>query len=170
MLGVWGAVICVGDDIPFIRMKRDSSRSWSSIRVGFKELQKFEIDISDLQSKISLLDDSEEGFDGLIDIVKRNLDLSPYGIPVALFAQERGMRETIAGKFRRVTVYFGVINRQKIFNFVEDMALLHSWVREYRRQFYVTKGLKYILVAFVIQLIAALVPAKAKKETSGYIA
>lgn len=162
ILGVWGAIICIGDDVPTIRQKRDLSQPWSSIRGGLKELERFEIDVG-LKSKISHLDKSSEGFHELLDIVKRNVDLSPYGIPVALFAQERGMRESIAGKFRRVNVYFGVINQQKKLHFVEDMVLLHSWAREYRKQFYITKGLKYILVSFILQLAATLVPAKTKK-------
>lgn len=168
ILGVYGAFVSVGDDIPFMRRKRDSSPPWSSIRVGLKELERFEIDAG-LQSKISRLDNSQKGFHELAAIVKRNTDLSPYGIPVALFAQERAISHYILGKFRRGPVFFGIINQQDTANFVEDIELLHSWVREYRKQFYVTKGLRYILFSFIFQLVATLVPAKIKNKASGHV-
>lgn len=165
ILGVYGAFISVGDDIASMKRKRDSSQPWSSIRAGLKELERFEIDAG-LQSKISRLYNSQEGFHELLSIVKRNTDLSPYGIPVALFAQERGISQHILGKFRRGSVFFGIVNQQNTIYFVEDMALLREWVRDYRKQFYVKRGLRYILFSFFLQLIATLVPAKIKKKVN----
>lgn len=109
-------------------------------------------------------------FSTISAIAKRGAEAAPirkqrssfsYAVatPVALFAQPRGVKETIAGQFERQVVYFGIINQDGVHQFLEDKVLLDSWIREYRQQFYVMRGLTCILICFIVQLIAASLPA-----------
>ena len=157
IVGLFGAFISIGDDFAFLRMRRDDDEPWLSIRAGLKDLETY--DDRHKGKVISRLRKGERGYSELLELIQRNTDITQYGTPVALTAQKRGSKETIARRFERQPVYFGVINEAGLFKLVEDKVLLESWIREYRHQYYVVKGMRWILACFFIQLIATLLPA-----------
>lgn len=157
VIGVIGAIISVSDALDSQRARHDQAEPWVSIRTGLKDLETFDVNIQD--KSISQLHKDEPGYGQLMRIIQRNMDLTVHGTPVALWAQPRGLKETIAGRFTRQSVYFGIVNQDDVRSLLEDMILLKSWVREYRHQYYVLKGLRLILISFVLQLVATLLPA-----------
>ena len=168
IIGLWGALVGVGDNVAPVRQFRDSHGKWSAIGSALEELKVFDSALGD--ARFGEVRKGESGFDELMSIIREHVDVSEYGDINGLFAQERGSAQTIAKRFRVVRVWFGFtlpveaeevsgseVASAETHRLVQDIDLLEAWVREYRIRYYVAWALGFVCVAFLLQLISAVV-------------
>jgi len=172
-IGMAAAIVGFADNVPFVRGWFDKCEPWSSIGAALADLRALDTEVRG--HTVGRVEPGDSGYAALLRVIGRHVDVTRYEPVLALFTQERGVRQTIAKRFEVADVYFGVVvggerdqgellvrspdDEEAKYHLLGDVRVLESWVAEYRTRFYVSWALGLLFVSFLFQLLAAVVPA-----------
>lgn len=158
LMGVYGAFICLGDDIEYIKNKRNNAYPWVSVMKGMELIEDYDRGIQGVNNMTTgAIYHNETGFYEILKVIRKNKDIPNYNNVEAIYTQFRGQVTKVASKFRWGPIYFGVHWKSGEDELIGEYSFLKNWIFEYRKEFYIRQGLLWILLGFVFQLIAVLI-------------
>lgn len=158
VMGVYGASVCLGDDIEHIRNKRNNAYPWVNIMKGIELIEDYDRGIQGVNNMATgAIYRNEIGFYEILEVIRKNKDIQNYNNVEAIYTQIRGQSIKVASKFRWGPIYFGIHWESSEDELIGEYSFLKNWIFECRKEFYIKQGLLWILLGFGFQLIAALI-------------